>query len=45
MIDKEGSAYDSYGSAVRPSINLKSSIVIKSGSGTKEDPFEIGLPN
>jgi len=30
---------------VRPSINLKSEIVIKSGSGTKQDPFVVGLPN
>ena len=29
---------------VRPSINLKSTIVIKSGSGTKQDPFVVGLP-
>lgn len=29
----------------RPSINLKSTIVIKSGSGTREDPFVVGLPS
>ena len=32
----------SYG--VRPSINLKSTILIKSGSGTQTDPFVVGLP-
>ena len=31
--------------ATRPSINLKSTIVIKSGSGTKQDPFIVGLPS
>ena len=29
----------------RPSINLTSSVVIKSGSGTKQDPFVVGLPS
>ncbi|MBQ8471915.1 MAG: hypothetical protein IJ501_00250, partial [Bacilli bacterium] len=29
----------------RPSINLKSTILIKSGSGTKTDPFLVGLPS
>ena len=29
--------------AARPTINLKSEIVIKSGSGTKKDPFVVGL--
>ena len=33
-----------YSRGARPSINLKSTIVIKSGSGTKQDPFEIVLP-
>ena len=32
-------------SGARPTINLKSEIVIKSGSGTKQDPFVVGLPN
>ena len=31
------------GAAVRPSINIKSEIVIKSGDGTKQSPFEIGI--
>ena len=31
--------------AARPSINLKSNIVITGGSGTKSDPFEIALKN
>jgi len=30
---------------VRPSINLKSTIVIKDGSGTEQDPFIVGLPS
>ncbi len=29
----------------RPTIHLKSNIVIKSGSGTKEEPFVVGLPS
>ncbi len=29
--------------AVRPSLNLKSNVIITSGTGTKEDPFEIDL--
>ena len=29
----------------RPSINLKSTIVVKSGSGTEWDPFVVGLPS
>ena len=29
----------------RPTIHLKSEIVIKSGSGTKQDPFVVGLPS
>ena len=33
----------SYSRGGRPSINLKSTIVIKSGSGTKQDPFVVGL--
>ena len=35
----------SYTYGARPSINLKSEIVIKSGSGTKQDPFVVGLPS
>ena len=35
----------SYSSAARPSINLKSNIVITGGSGTKNDPFTIALKN
>ena len=31
--------------SLRPSVNLKSTIVIKSGSGTKQDPFVVGLPS
>lgn len=34
-------AYDSYG--VRPSLNLKSNVIITGGTGTKEDPFQIEL--
>ena len=34
-----------YHYAVRPSINLKSEILIESGSGTKQDPFVVGLPS
>ncbi len=39
-----GSSSDnpSNGNGVRPSINLKSNIVITGGSGTKNDPFTIG---
>ena len=33
----------SYTSAARPSINLKSNVVITGGSGTKSDPFTIAL--
>ena len=42
-LDFHSSSSYSYGA--RPSINLKSEIVIKSGSGTKQDPFLVGLPN
>ena len=42
-----GSAYSGYSptraSGVRPSINLKSNVVITGGDGTKENPFEIKL--
>ena len=41
-----GSAYDNYLSStygVRPSINLRSNIVITGGSGTKSDPFTIAF--
>lgn len=31
--------------AARPTIHLKSEIVIKSGSGTEQDPFVVGLPS
>ena len=41
-----GSSRDpSYTNGGRPSINLTSEIVIKSGSGTKDEPFVVGLPN
>ena len=30
---------------IKPSLNLKSNVVITSGTGTKEDPFEIELSN
>ncbi len=33
----------SLANGVRPSINLKSNVIITSGDGTKEDPFEIAL--
>ena len=33
----------SYTNGSRPSLNLKSEIVIKSGSGTEQDPFEVGF--
>ena len=29
--------------AIKPSLNLKSNVIITSGTGTKEDPFEIAL--
>ncbi len=29
--------------AVKPALNLKSNVIISSGTGTKEDPFEIAL--
>ncbi|MBQ8472705.1 MAG: hypothetical protein IJ501_04315 [Bacilli bacterium] len=35
----------SYNHAARPTIHLKSEIVIKSGSGTEQDPFIVGLPS
>ena len=35
--------YPFYGDAVRPSIYLKSNIVITGGSGTKSNPFTIAL--
>ena len=31
--------------AARPTINLTSSVVIKSGSGTEKEPFVVGLPS
>ena len=34
----------SYTKGGRPTINLKSEILIESGSGTKQDPFVVGLP-
>ena len=30
--------------AARPTINLKSNLVIKSGNGTKKNPYIVGLP-
>ena len=41
-----GNAYNdspSFASGVRPSLNLKSNVVITGGDGTKENPFEIEL--
>ena len=42
-----GNAYyyspSSYSLGARPSMNLKSNVIITSGTGTKEDPFEIAL--
>ena len=35
----------SFARSVRPSINLKSNVVITSGTGTKSDPFTIELSN
>ena len=32
-------------SSIKPVLNLKSNIVITSGNGTKENPFEIALSN
>ena len=32
-----------YSKGVRPSLNLKSNVIITSGNGTKENPFEIAL--
>ena len=45
--------YTGYGSTtsptstneVRPTVHLKSTVVIKSGSGTENDPYVVGLPN
>jgi len=37
--------YPYYMHAARPTINLTSSVVIKSGSGTQQDPFIVGLPS
>ncbi len=34
-----------YKYVVRPTIHLKSDVVIKSGSGTEQDPFIVGLPS
>ena len=45
-VDDNGNAYNYYPSitdGVRPSINLKSNIVITGGSGTKSNPFTIAL--
>ena len=41
----DNSRTSSYTFAARPSINLKSNVVITGGSGTKSDPFEIALKN
>ena len=35
----------SYANGVRPSLNLKSNVVITSGDGTKNNPFQIELSN
>ena len=31
--------------AARPTLHLKSTVVIKSGSGTENDPYVVGLPD
>ena len=46
FVDDYGNASSNYPSntyGVRPSINLKSNIVITGGSGTKSNPFTIAL--
>ena len=44
--DGYGSAYGlSVDCGIRPSLNLKSNVIITSGTGTKEDPFQIELSN
>ena len=45
-VDKYGYAHannSANASAIRPSMNLKSNVVITGGSGTKSDPFTITL--
>ena len=45
-VDSEGYAYyhaPTRSRGVRPSINLKSNVVITSGTGVKSDPFELAL--
>ena len=46
FVSSIGFAYDSrsaYADGVRPSINLKSNVMITGGSGTKSDPFVLTL--
>ena len=45
-VSSDGSTYSdspSYSSGVRPSINLKSSVSISGGTGTKSNPFVVTL--
>ena len=44
-LNTEGLTFNILPCGVRPSINLKSTIVVKSGSGTETDPFVVGLPS
>ncbi len=47
-VSYDGSAVDNISSnmrGIRPSLNLKSNVIITNGIGTKEDPFEISLEN
>ncbi len=48
FVHSDGNLYyattSSNANTVRPSIYLKSEVIISSGSGTKEEPYEIALP-
>ena len=45
VLDDGSADYNSpsYADGVRPSLNLKSNVIITGGLGTKEQPFEIAL--
>ena len=47
-LDINSFIYDAYPNtlySIKPSLNLKSNVVITSGDGTKNNPFEIKLNN
>ena len=45
-LDTTSAIYDAYPRTlynIKPSFNLRENVIITSGTGTKEDPFEIAL--